>query len=517
MRRARLLALLALLSPLGAAARMKIDRYEQAALPQMHLWVSLLHDTRPVQLGVIRAFSVYINGETVGAVTAETAAERGAPMAIAAVMDARFDERWRQTRMGLKEALALSTKGSIAFGIATHEGLSRLPEEKWSKKPMELSASFREVDASGQDPRLYRGLRRALLEFPLRDGLTWESADGPVPQLDPKAPPFPVDRVLYVVGDGRMGVEIGGASASERLRDLVYIARRRGVRIMTIGITEEETGGLWLLRVLARKTGGTYRRAPRPNDLPAVFKEAATELAGRFILTFEDDDARRGDIASFSAKAALTDGSREASREFTAQVGNELTFIERGMDKVNDYWEGLKWWIRWLIIGGVIFIIALLIGLKIFFSVRKARKAAAEAEAARRAVLAKRRPCPVCGEMMMPDWKRCLFCDRAAAQVRPMKFRLVGRSGGYEGRALRFDLEVMMIGAAPDCAVRVVDRGVASKHCGLREHGPDQYVLTDFNTDTGTWVNDTRISQTLLEEGDVIRVGATEFVFGLEA
>ena len=74
-----------------------------------------------------------------------------------------------------------------------------------------------------------------------------------------------------------------------------------------------------------------------------------------------------------------------------------------------------------------------------------------------------------------------------------------------------------MLGADVNCALRVVDRGVAAKHCGLRERETDQYVLTDFNSDSGTWVNEERVSQVILDEGDVIRLGQTEFVFGIEA
>ncbi len=62
----------------------------------------------------------------------------------------------------------------------------------------------------------------------------------------------------------------------------------------------------------------------------------------------------------------------------------------------------------------------------------------------------------------------------------------------------------------------MADRGVGSQHFGIRDRG-DEFILTDFNTDTGTWVNGERVSQVILDEGDLIRVGNTEFVFGIEA
>jgi pSer/pThr/pTyr-binding forkhead associated (FHA) protein len=62
----------------------------------------------------------------------------------------------------------------------------------------------------------------------------------------------------------------------------------------------------------------------------------------------------------------------------------------------------------------------------------------------------------------------------------------------------------------------VPERRVAEEHAGLRDRGAE-FVLTDFNTDLGTFVNGQRITQTALHEGDVIRIGDTEFVFGVES
>ena len=406
-----LLCLLPLLLAAPSSARIKIDGYEASTLPEMKLWISLLQETQPTPPGIIRAFSVYLNGETVRGIEQETAQERGEPMAVAAILDARFPERWVQSRIGLGKALQLLPEGSLAFAVAAHEGFARLPEEGWSSKPSVLAASFQEIEAGGQDPRLLRGLRKALSAFPLREGLEPGAADGPLPSQGEKDPEIPKDRLLYVVGDGvlELNEEQG---ESESLRDLVYLARRRGVRIMAIGVHDEESLALWRLRILSRKTGGTFRHASRPSDIPALFEESAAELAGRFVLTFEAETLRRGDIVNFRVKAALTDGSREESREFSARVGNVLSFWERVGDWISDLWEKLPWWGRWLLIGGLGLLFTGILFLLLWRRAKKRRAAQQAAEKKRRAALAKRRPCPVCGKVMMPNWKECYFCDR---------------------------------------------------------------------------------------------------------
>ena len=115
----------------------------------------------------------------------------------------------------------------------------------------------------------------------------------------------------------------------------------------------------------------------------------------------------------------------------------------------------------------------------------------------------------------MPDWTECLFCAQAQAAVKPMRFRLTGRSGIWAGQVHRFDKDLVTLGAAPTCDIQVLDRGVQAEHCGLRDRG-DEFLLTDFATDIGTWLNGERVTQSPLGEGDVIRVGECEFVFGVE-
>lgn len=503
----------------AAAARIKIDRYEPDTLPRVRLWVTMLDNTRPVPPDSVISWAVFANDELLkDEPEVRTAAELDRPMAVAAVLDARFSETWRLAREGMQRALADLPEGSLAFGIATHEGTSRMPQEGWSTQAADLPASLEQVPASGKGPRLYRAVKQALESFPLAPGLAPEPSDGELPP-PPKEddPPFPTDRVLYVVGDGEIETERGGATVSERLRELVYLARRRGVRVMTIGVTQtaEQTNHLRVLEVLARKTRGTYRRAHHSTELPEVMAEAAAELAGRIVIDAEVPDLRPGDAVTFKVRARMHGGVSETTREYTARVENVMSWWDRLMDQVADTWERWPWWARSLVILGVSLVVALIVLIIVVRKARKARRARQAAAEARAAALAARKPCTVCGRMMMPDWTDCLFC--AQTQETPKRFRLTGRSGLWAGHAVRFDKELVTIGSAPHCDVQVPDRGVAPEHCGLRDRGGAEFILTDFNTDTGTWVNGERITQVVIGEGDTIRIGETEFVFGIEA
>ncbi|MEZ4431907.1 MAG: FHA domain-containing protein [bacterium] len=515
-------ALVALAAPAAAQVRIKIDRYEPATLPAVRLWISLLDGDKPVSPDRIKRLSVYADGDLLDETDWETAEAHGAPRAVAAVIDARYLQRWQQARDALPALFRDLPKGSLGAAIVFHDGLEATPEEKqalWVDQPKLIPGTLADVRSGGGDTWLYRATRQALRRFPLAPGLEPERGEeGTLPPPRPQdAPPFPEDRILYVIADGQLE-ETSEERPAARLQELVYLARRRGVRVMTIGLTDSEiTEHLWSLRILARKTGGTYRRVPTISMTPTMFEEAAGELDARIVVTAEAPELRRGDTVSFSVRSLFSTGGISTTREYTARVDNVLSWWDRGLDFVSTKWEGLALWIRILITVVASVLAVAVVLLIVVLRVRKARRAEAAAEAARQADLARRKPCPICGNLMMPDWKQCLFCAQTQKAVAPKRFRLTGRSGVYAGQALRFDKALVVIGAGGDCDVRLNEHGISPQHAGLRDRGDNEFVLSDFNTTGGTWVNGERITQSRLQEGDVVRIGTSEFVFGIES
>lgn len=530
---------LVVLLALPAAARIKVDRYRAATLPEVELWLTVLDGERPVPPDDALEFSVHVNGQIItDDIEWETAKKRGESMAVAILADARSNRWWG----GVREQLPVLVDGlpekSWGLGVTMEVGLTRLPEKGWSPRPDEIPPTLARVQSDGTRPQLYEGMQLALSAFPLREGLEHEDWEGPkAPEWKEKTP-FPEDRILFVIADGDLGDE---RYRNERMRKLVNMARRRDVRIVAFYIDspasslspdaideegrsaesdEEDEARAFvnrrLLEVLARKTGGTFRRAYNLRDLNKIFTEATQELQNRYVLRFDAPGLRRGDTVEFAVTMQLPTGATEKARTYSARVANTLGFFDRIIDWISDFWESLPWWVEliiWIVLGLATVLIVLLLVMK---SVRKRRAAAAAAQKARDAALAARKPCAVCGKLMMPGWKQCKFCAAEQAQVRPMRFRLTGRAGELMGQALRFDREIISVGSDAGCDIQLVGRGVASQHFGIRDRG-DEFILTDFNSDTGTWVNGERVNQVILDEGDLIRAGDNEFVFGVEA
>lgn len=519
---AKIAAFALLVLPALALARIKVDRYDPATLPEFRLWVTVLDETRPLKPEVIKGFTVYVNGERLeDDADFETAAEANMPMAAGVVADARQKATWDFELQAMQELMAHLPRGSEAFGIATHDGMARIPEDDGgtfplTDRPETLSTSFQDTETGGTTPYFYRAVKAALQSFPVLKTLEPEPDDGPQPaERGPKQNPFPDDRVLFVLGNGEMEKIGEGKTPPDQLFDLVRMARRRGVRVMAIGFSEDEGQSLWTLRVLARKTGGTFRQAADAGDIFAAAQETTAEMAGRFVLTAESDQIKPGDPVSFSVVAVTTLGENEESRDFESNAEHRMGAISRGLDWISDKWEKAPFWLRAIIVTVILVLIAIIALVITVRRIRRARLAAAAIEEARRAELARRRPCPVCGNLMLPEWKgQCLFC--AAPKPPPARFRLTGRAGAWAGQALRFDKDLVTFGAGDHVDVRVPERRVAPEHCGLRDRG-NEFILSDFNTELGTFVNGERITQVRLQEGDVIRVGDTELVFGIEA
>ncbi len=67
---------------------------------------------------------------------------------------------------------------------------------------------------------------------------------------------------------------------------------------------------------------------------------------------------------------------------------------------------------------------------------------------------------------------------------------------------------VLTMGRLPECTVTFDDPNVSREHADIRPDG-DGFLLTDRTSTNGTTVNDVRISQHRLADGDRIALGAT--------
>jgi pSer/pThr/pTyr-binding forkhead associated (FHA) protein len=84
------------------------------------------------------------------------------------------------------------------------------------------------------------------------------------------------------------------------------------------------------------------------------------------------------------------------------------------------------------------------------------------------------------------------------------------RSGG---KSFEVGDGASVLGRDPDCDIPVEDPRVSWRHASVKLKG-GSYVIEDLGSRNGTWLNEERIAgRSELRDEDVVRVGATQFVF----
>jgi pSer/pThr/pTyr-binding forkhead associated (FHA) protein len=91
--------------------------------------------------------------------------------------------------------------------------------------------------------------------------------------------------------------------------------------------------------------------------------------------------------------------------------------------------------------------------------------------------------------------------------------KLVVRAGAEPGREFGLpDGGELKIGRMPGVGITLLDAKVSREHCRLFIQSTG-WIVEDLTSRNGTYVNSQRVKKRLLQPGDRLRVGQTEFEF----
>ncbi len=85
-------------------------------------------------------------------------------------------------------------------------------------------------------------------------------------------------------------------------------------------------------------------------------------------------------------------------------------------------------------------------------------------------------------------------------------------SGSNAGSVYEITRENLLVGRDLDATIQVADQGVSRRHAEIIRVG-ELCLLKDCGSRNGTFINDDKVTERVLREGDRIRVGNTIFVF----
>jgi hypothetical protein len=122
--------------------------------------------------------------------------------------------------------------------------------------------------------------------------------------------------------------------------------------------------------------------------------------------------------------------------------------------------------------------------------------------------------CPFCGQKK--DALGNCACSLQPATAKPVATgvpRLVGISGLYAGQVFDLGTGSKLIGRDAGCDVALVNDNTVSRRHATFAISADTYLIRDEGSSNGTFVNGVRVTETKLNPGDEIQIGATRFRF----
>jgi len=88
---------------------------------------------------------------------------------------------------------------------------------------------------------------------------------------------------------------------------------------------------------------------------------------------------------------------------------------------------------------------------------------------------------------------------------------LFGLNGAFSGRSIPL-LDGLFIGRSSACQLRLFEDIVSRQHARIR-YSNGRWYIQDLNSQSGVFVNGSRVQATVLNRGDRVRIGSTEFEF----
>src|SRR5256885_10091755 len=90
--------------------------------------------------------------------------------------------------------------------------------------------------------------------------------------------------------------------------------------------------------------------------------------------------------------------------------------------------------------------------------------------------------------------------------------RLASISGKLKGAIFAINEDTMLIGRETTANLCIADASVSRRHSKI-EKQDEGFVITDLESLNGTFINDVPVKSRLLEHGDRVRIGDSQFLF----
>jgi hypothetical protein len=84
-----------------------------------------------------------------------------------------------------------------------------------------------------------------------------------------------------------------------------------------------------------------------------------------------------------------------------------------------------------------------------------------------------------------------------------------------QGNPIEIDAQSTLIGRDKTAEIRLTESSVSRKHATIERRGP-QWVITDGGSANGTFLDDVQVAESVLKDGQTLRLGAVSFKVEIE-
>ena len=471
-----LLALSAALVSAGGVAhadgpKLHLERSDVSHYPIMKLYLSYVEaDGRMVTGKTRENFKLTFDSNEQAAADVKTIEQTGEPvyMVMVAQVSGAMSEVFEDEKRGLKmlATSAAELKGSQVALLAYAQDVKRIAE---LGKPEDIDAKVTalQVDTDGTEVHLLEGIRTA------------------IDLLNAKGVPDDARKIIVVFSDG---IDVSG-SEKKGYTELGKRAQIAGVAVYTIGYAPFEIAKLKNLNEIAKQSLGTERVCKSAQDVSAQLANAADQIKKQYVALFSSVIAGDGKEHTFQVVDEVG-GKSVISENVTKICENHGPPPE----KETPFWK--KWWF-WLFCVVLPFLLIIILIVRMLGN--------------------KEAPMPMPIEQgpapMESNSNRTMALDLGVLSGKgPTIGWIVGINGKYADQTFKLKPSRTLLGTAADSDIVIDDSFMSGKHCEVRYDGSN-YKIVDLGSTNGVVLNDKKVMEHDLVDGDTVRLGRTEFRF----
>ncbi len=474
----RLLPLLLIGSTaLAGPPTLHIERADVSAYPLIKLYLTYVESDGRVITGKAKDdFKLTFESVEQGvSADAKTIDQTGEPVYLVAVeqvsgaMSDAIDQEKRGVR-ALAQAAA-SMKGSKVALITYASETKRLAE---LSKPEEIdgAAGGIAIDTEGSEVHLLDSVRTA------------------IDMLNARGVPDNARKLVVVFSDG---LDVAGGER-RAFADLGRRALGANIVVDTIGYAPFEATKLKNLNELVKQSNGVARECKSAQEVSQQFANVADELSKQYVVLFQ---------------SVINGDGKEKTIQVTSETGGQAVYSNT-VAKICENHEAFvpeipmtkKWWF-WVFLVGLPGLIALLF---VVWLIRNRQPQPRPMPVAMAAVVTS------APESTGPQ--RTMALDLGAVSGKGLNVAwIVGiGSGKYVDQTFKLKPSRTVIGKAPDCDLPLEDGFLSGKHCEVRFEGSG-YRIVDLGSTNGIVLNDKKVREGELIDGDSFKLGNSEFKF----